>query len=299
MDFLNRMTEVIDYIEDHITEDFSLTRVADIVCCNAYQFGRIFSFVLGITITEYLRNRRLSLAALDLQSGDSKVIDVALKYGYNSPESFARAFRELHGMSPREACTPGALLRMYPRISFQLSLKGAINMEYKIVESDIIKGVGIVKNFGQWTVDQECKHWKDRMGERWTFWDDFLYHGENIVLRDKYKLYREPFWQMGVIQTLENGDMVECIGAEDAGGNYPELTQFEVPASTWAVFTARGTLDQDVHPLDVLTAQIYTEWLPSSGFEKSMKYEIQVYGPGNTQDDDYLCDIWIPVKRKA
>ena len=298
MDFLRRMNEVIDYLEEHITENFDINDVAKIVCCNVYQFGRIFSYVVGISLAEYLRNRRLSIAALELQTGKVKVIEVALKYGYNSPESFARAFRDMHGVSPREACTLGVKLRMYPRITFHISLKGDVDMEYRIEQKGIIKGVGVVKNFGKWTTNKEAGHWTEKMGERWGLWDEFLNRGANLIIRDKYKLYREPFWQIGVTHTNENGDIVEAIGAEDAGGDYPEITHFEVPASTWAVFTAKGTLNQKVHPLDALTTQIFSEWLPSSGYEKSMDYEIQVYGPGNTQSDDYTCEIWIPVKRK-
>lgn len=299
MEFLKRMTEVIDYIEEHITENFDVNAVSKIVCCNVYQFGRIFSYVLGISFTEYIRSRRLSIAALELQSGKVKVIDVALKYGYNSPESFARAFRDMHGVSPREACTLGVKLRMYPRISFHISIKGDVDMEYRIEEKGIIKGVGIVKNFGKWTVNKEAENWKEKMGERWALWDDFLNRGANLIIRNKYKLYREPFWQIGVTYTSENGDIIEAIGAEDAGGDYPELTHFEVPASIWAVFTAKGSLNQKIHPIDAVTTRIFSEWLQSSSYEKSMDYEIQVYGPGNTHSDDYTCEIWIPVKKRA
>jgi AraC family transcriptional regulator len=189
MDFLRRMNEVIDYLEEHITENFDLNDVSKIVCCNVYQFGRIFSYVVGISLAEYLRNRRLSIAALELQTGKVKVIDVALKYGYNSPESFARAFRDMHGVSPREACTLGVRLRMYPRITFHISLKGDVDMEYRIEQKGIIKGVGVVKNFGKWTTNKEAGHWTKKMGERWAFWDEFLNCGANLIIRDKYKLY--------------------------------------------------------------------------------------------------------------
>lgn len=295
MDFLNRMTEVIEYIEDHLTEDFNLNELAKIVCCDVYHFGRIFSYVIGIGLTDYLRNRRLSLAALDLQSTPQKVIDVALKYGYQSPESFSRAFRELHGITPREACKPGAKLKMYPRISFQITVKGDLKMNYRIENHGVIKGVGVTKNFGKWTANAEGISWKDQMGERWAFWDQFLNEGQNTIIRDKYKLYKAPYYQMGVTYTDENGDFIESIGAEDAGNDYPELTRFEVPACTWAIFTATGTLSQDEHPIDKLTTEIYSNWLPSSGYKIAMNYTIEVFGPGNTQNDDYNCEIWIPV----
>ncbi|MGM1049249.1 MAG: helix-turn-helix transcriptional regulator [Bacillota bacterium] len=157
MEFLHRMNKVIDYIEAHIEEDFDINEVAAIVCCSVYQFGRIFSYVVGISFTEYIRNRRMSLAALELQSGMVKVIDVAQKYGYDSPESFARAFRQRHGISPRESFTNGAKLKMYPRHSFQISIKGVTDMEYRIEQRGIIKGVGVVKNFGKWTSNADAE----------------------------------------------------------------------------------------------------------------------------------------------
>lgn len=297
MDFLSRMTRVIAYIEAHITDDFDLGDLAGIICCNIYQFGRIFSYVVGISLAEYVRNRRLSLAALDLCEGKAKVIDVALQYGYSSPESFTRAFKEMHGLSPREAAAPGARLRMYPQISFQITIKGDIGMEYKIVDRDVIKGVGVVKNFGKFKMNEQAEDWHDRMGEVWQFWDSFLDEGANLILRDKYGLYRAPLWQMGVNYTDSDGNLIVSIGAEDDGGCYPELTNFEVPASSWAVFTARGTLDQNDHPINALTTKIFSEWLPSSGYEQSMPYQMEVYGPGDTGSEEYCCDIWVPVQK--
>jgi AraC family transcriptional regulator len=259
MDFLDRMTRVIDHIEEHINDDFDFNDLSGIICCNVYQFGRIFSYVVGISLAEYVRNRRLSLAALELSRGEIKVIDVALKYGYSSPESFARAFKDMHGVSPREAAVPDAKLRMYPRITFYISIKGDMDMEYKIVDRDVIKGVGIVKNFGKFKINEQAEHWTERMHDVWLFWDHFLDYGENIIIRDKYKLYKAPLWQMGVNYTDPDGNLVVSIGAEDGGGNYPELTKFEVPASTWAVFTARGTLNQSEHPINALTTRIFME----------------------------------------
>lgn len=297
MDFLSRMGAVVDYIEEHITEDMDYNELAKLVSCGVYQFGRIFSYVVGISLSDYIRRRRLSLAALELQEGNSKVIDIALKYGYSSPDSFARAFHNLHGITPKEACTLGAKLRLYPRITFHITIKGDDGMDYRIQEKDVFTVVGVVKNFGKWTANQEGQDWKDRMGDIWRYWDQFLNGEMNQIVRDKYKLYRAPLWQVGVTHTLDNGETVIAIGAESAGGEYPELQTFTVPASTWAVFTAKGKLNQDEHPIDALLTRITSEWLPSSGYIKSMNYELEVYGPGNTEDEDYICEIWIPIKK--
>lgn len=298
MEFLSIMTEVVDYIEDHITDDIDFNDIAKIVCCGVYQFGRIFSYVVGISLSEYIRRRRLTLAALELQSSDVKVIDVALKYGYNSPDAFTRAFSNMHGVTPKEASSLGVKLRLYPRISFHISIKGDVDMEYRIVEREEIKVVGVIKNFGKWTANSEASTWQEKMGDIVVFWDEFLDEGMNAKIRDEYKLYRAPFYQIGVTQTLDNGETVLAIGAEADGKEYSDLEVFTVPASTWAVFTAKGTLNQNEHPIDTLMTRIVSEWLPSSGYVKSMNYEIEVYGPGNTQSDEYTCDIWIPVKRK-
>lgn len=169
MDFLERMTRVTDYIEAHLAEDFALQDLAGIVCCDVYQFGRIFSYVVGMSLAEYVRRRRLSLAALELSHGGCKVIDVALKYGYSSPESFARAFRELHGVSPREASEPGIRLRMYPRISFHITVKGDTGMEYQLVDRGVIKCVGVVRNFGKVRINEQAERWTEKTPDVWKF----------------------------------------------------------------------------------------------------------------------------------
>lgn len=296
MEFLRRMNDVITFMENHLMEDFEISEVAKIVCCDVYQFGRIFSYVTGFSLMEYIRKRRLSLAALELQTTRTKVIDVSLKYGYQSPEAFSRAFREMHGITPREACARGAVLKLFPRITFQISLKGDAEMEYRMEKMGVIKGVGISKTFGKWTAGSDETGWKERMGNRWAFWDTYLNGGMDKRIFG-YGLYRAPLWQIGVIHTLENGETVESIGAESDGRDYPDLEEFEIPAATWAVFTAKGSLNGSNHPLEKLTTQIFAEWLPSSGYKKSVEYELQVYGPGNTCDDNYTCEIWIPVEK--
>ena len=299
MDFLSRMTRVVDYIEEHIAEDMDMSEVAKIVCCGAYQFGRIFSYVVGVSLSEYIRRRRLSLAAVELQSGDAKVIDVAMKYGYESPDAFARAFGAMHGITPREACNPGVKLRLYPRIRFHITIKGEQDMQYRIVEMPQFTVVGVVKNFGRWTANREGKDWKERSGAVWTFWDEYLNGDMNKIVRDTYKLYRPPFWQVGVTHTLDNGDTVLAIGAQAREGErYPDLAAFPVPAATWAVFEARGTLSQDEHPIGELMTRIMADWFPSSGYERSMNYDLEVYGPGDTGSQDYVCEVWIPVFRR-
>lgn len=299
MDFLSRMNQVVEYIENHLTDDIEFNELASIVCCSVYQFGRIFSYVVGVSLSEYVRRRRLSQAALELQSGSHKVIDVAIKYGYNSPDAFTRAFQAMHRVVPKEACALGVKLRMYPRITFHISIKGDADMEYRIEEKGIVHCTGVVKNFGKVLVNKDAGHWTEERPDVWKFWDYFLDEGENITIRDKYKLYRAPFWQVGMDITMDNGDLIVHIGAEArVGEEYSELTGFEIPAHTWAVFTCKGTLNQKVHPVTQTMTRVLTEWLPSSGYELVKGITLESYGPGNTQSDDYFCELWLPIEKQ-
>lgn len=299
MDFLKRMNRVIDYIEEHLTGDIDFNELAGIVLCSVYQFGRIFTYVVGVSLSEYVRRRRLSQAALELQSGRYKVIDVAVKYGYNSPDSFARAFQNMHGVTPKEASSLGVVLRLYPPISFHISIRGDVDMEYRIEETGRISCVGVVKNFGKVTVDSEAPHWTEARPDVWKFWDNFLDYGENLIIRDKYKLYRAPFWQVGMDTVTASGETVVHIGAEARENeDYPELTRFDIPAHKWAVFTCRGTLNQNVHPIAQTMTRVLSEWLPSSGYDPIQGVTLETYGPGSTQSDDYFCELWLPVKER-
>ncbi len=299
MDFLNRMNQVVEYIEGHLTDDIDFNDLASIVCCSVYQFGRIFAYVVGASLSEYIRRRRLSQAALELQMGKHKVIDIAVKYGYNSPDAFTRAFQTMHGVTPKEACAFGVKLRLYPPITFHISIKGDVSMEYRIEEKSVMHCAGIVRNFGKVKVNEDIQHWTEARPDVWKFWDHFLDEGENIIIRDKYKLYRWPLWQVGFNEILDNGDTVVKIGAEvREGEEYPELTKFDIPAHTWAIFTCKGTLNQKVHPITQTMTRVLSEWLPTSGYELIKGIDLETYGPGDTQSDDYICELWLPVKKK-
>jgi len=130
------------YVEDNLTSEINQDVLARIACCSAYNFYRMFSFITDISLTEYIRRRRLTLAAIELQNGDVKVIDLALKYGYDSPVSFTRAFQALHGVTPTEARAGGVTLKAYPRISFQISIKGEKEMDYRIENKEAFQVFG-------------------------------------------------------------------------------------------------------------------------------------------------------------
>src|SRR5690554_7380988 len=145
MDSLRSMNNALAYIEEHLTEEIDYSEVSKIAYCSKYHFKRMFSFLAGISLSEYIRRRRLTLAALDLKDRDLRVIDVAIKYGYNSADSFSHAFHSLHGILPSEARSENTQLKAYPRMTFQLSIKGGCEMNYRIVEKGPFKLVGFKK----------------------------------------------------------------------------------------------------------------------------------------------------------
>ena len=143
MEWLKKLSAAIDYIENNLDSDLSYEEAAQIACCSVFYFQRIFSYVAGISLSEYIRRRRMTQAAFELQRTDAKVIDVALKYGYTSPTSFNRAFQSVHNISPAAAKNMGSTLNAYPAIHFSVQVTGGNAMPYHIAEKQSMRIVGV------------------------------------------------------------------------------------------------------------------------------------------------------------
>ena len=169
MDWLKGMNDVAGYIESHLNQRLSYRIMAGMVGCSVYEFSRIFSFMTGMPVSEYIRRRRLSQAALDLQQRQVKVIDAALQYGYDSPTAFARAFRELHGVSPSQARRPGVVLKTYPPLSFQLTIQGVSPMEFRMEHTEEFKIVGLVDRG-----NPDCQDYMDSKPVLGPLWRRFM-----------------------------------------------------------------------------------------------------------------------------
>ena len=144
MDSLNSMNKALIYIEEHLTEDIDYNEISKIAFCSEYHFKRMFSYLSGISLSEYIRRRRLTLAALDLKNRNLRIIDVAIKYGYNSADSFSRAFQSMHGILPSEARSENTKIKAFPRMTFQLSIQGGCAMNYRIVEKEPFNLIGFM-----------------------------------------------------------------------------------------------------------------------------------------------------------
>lgn len=290
MDLLEKMNGAVKYIEEHLTNDIDLKEVARQALCSEYHFSRMFSFLTGVTLSEYIRRRRLTLAAFELKDSNVKVIDIAIKYGYSSPDSFARAFQNLHGVTPSEARNNGHLLKAYPPITFHLSIKGGIEMNYRIEEKGEFSIVGIKKR-----VPIIFNGVNPEIAAMWESLD-----GETI--RNLKKLSNiEPLGLLSASTNFSEGRMQEkgeldhYIGVATTKECPENLTQLSVPASTWAVFEAIGPFPET---LQDVWGRIYSEWFSSSNYEQIEGPEILWNADKDVTSPTFKSEIWIPVLRK-
>lgn len=289
MDSLSRMNEAMAYIEAHLDEEMDYGKIAQIACCSEYHFKRMFSFLSGISLSEYIRRRKLTLAAFDLKDRELRILDVAVKYGYTSADAFSRAFQSLHGILPSEARQEGKLLKAYPRMTFQLSIQGGCEMKYRIVEKESFKIVGFKKRVPM--VFSGINPEIAKMTGLLT---------PEVILRLKSISNAEP---RGIISASANftegrmeekGELDHYIGVATVGYEPAEFDELEVAAGTWAVFESVGPFPET---LQTIWGRIYSEWLPSSGYEVVEGPEMLWNESPDTSNPAYRSEIWIPVRK--
>lgn len=285
MDALDRLSQAMKYIEANLADTISFDEIAKRACCSTYHFQRMFPFITGVSLSEYIRRRRLTLAAFELQATDSKVIDVAMKYGYESPEAFARAFKNLHGIMPTAARDAGVSLKAYPRMSFHISIKGDVEMNYRIVQRKPFKMFGVAASIhsDQQTAFSEVPKFREKCDEDGSV--DLMNgllgrFGDTMLHAALYGHTKESFKYM-ICYHLPQGLEV------------PEpLTTLEVPELTWAVFP-----EPECDNLQKLWVRLYSEWFPTSGYEQVEGPTFEMYY-GMARHGNTSAEIWIPVKKK-
>ena len=290
MDWITGISKAIDYIEEHITEPTDYTRAAKEACSSPFNFQRVFALLCGYTLGDYVRMRRLTLAGEELLSTDAKVIDVALKYGYDSPESFSRAFTRFHGVSP-SAVRKGAAIRSFSRICVKLILTGGSIMEYRIEKKQAAKIICRRREFTKPGDDYTNREIPE-------FWNECGRDGSIQKLCGYIKDSAQFKGLLGVCFSTEMTDsgFPYGIGAEYDGESDPQDFEIvEIPAYTYAVFTVRGKMPDAFRET---YRKICTEFFPQSGYEYGNGVEIEVYPSADVQNPDYSCEIWIAVKPK-
>ncbi|GED24338.1 putative HTH-type transcriptional regulator YdeE [Brevibacillus agri] len=289
MDLLQKLNEALDYIEEHLAGEIDFKEVARVACCSEYHFKRMFSSLAGIPLSEYIRRRRITLAAFDLKDSKLKVIDIAVKYGYNSPDSFARAFAQMHGVTPSEARASGQSLKAYPRMTFHLSIKGGSAMNYRMEEKEAFRIVGLKKR-----VPLIYNGVNPEIAAMWASLD-----AEKIRLLKSLSNV-EPLGMLSASTNfsdgrLDNGELDHYIGVATTLDCPESLAKLEVPASTWAVFEAVGPFPDT---LQDVWGRIYSEWFLSSGYELAEGPEMLWNADKDTTSPTFRSEIWIPVVKK-
>ena len=290
MDWITGISKAIDYIEEHITEPTDYARAAKEACSSPFNFQRVFALLCGYTLGDYVRMRRLTLAGEELLSTDAKVIDVALKYGYDSPESFSRAFTRFHGVSP-SAVRKGAAIHSFSRICVKLILTGGSIMEYRIEKKQAAKIICRRREFTKPGDDYTNREIPE-------FWNECGRDGSIQKLCGYIKDSAQFKGLLGVCFSTEMTDsgFPYGIGAEYDGESDPQDFEIvEIPAYTYAVFTVRGKMPDAFRET---YRKICTEFFPQSGYEYGNGVEIEVYPSADVQNPDYTCEIWIAVKPK-
>jgi AraC family transcriptional regulator len=289
MDILTQLNRAMTYIEDHIDDDMMLEDVASVTAYSPYHFGRLFYYIADMPLSEYIRKRKLSLAAMKLQSGNEKVIDIAIMYGYDSADSFTRAFVKQHGVTPSQARQPGVNLTIFPPLTFQIKIEGAHAMNWRIEEREAFEVIGVDRRFKN-----------DESDKISGFWDEKFKDGSLERLRNQVK--RNDL--IGVCGHMDekSGDFMYMIGLfTDENTDTSGFTTITTPASKWAVFRSEE-FEQNPGGTEIpkLFESAYKEWLPSSGYDKvegvaSEIYDMEIYGV--TDKGKYFEEVWLSVKK--
>lgn len=282
MEYLKRMNDALDYIENNLDGEIDYDIAASKAYCSVFYFQRMFSFIAEITLSEYIRRRRLTLAAFELQNSNVKIIDLAIKYGYDSPDAFTRAFQKLHGRIPSKARNAGTTLKAFPRIAFHISIKGDVEMDYRIEEKEAFKIVGIKRHYQGPNDDESVVK---------LFWNELYEKG---LLKEVSDLSTgTPKGVHGFIQVLGE-EKVDYMIASISDHQPPVGMSSEViPKSTWAVFELTGPINTT---LETAWKRIFTEWLPTSNYKYAETIDIECFPyDGNKEANNYKFEIWLPV----
>lgn len=292
MDWIAGIQRAIDYVEEHITEPIDYEEVAKRAYSSSFHFQRVFSILCGFTLGEYIRCRRLSLAGSRLLHSDDKIIDIALRYGYDTPESFSRAFTRFHGIAPSQARNSHAVLKSFSRLSVKLILNGGSTMHYRIETKDAFQLIGRKKKVSgneELTAAEISDFWRQCSTDgtiealcRYAPEDNIF--GDCIVGASFGKDAADEAFPYA-IGTPYNGLPV----TEEA------FTLEEIPAHTYAVFPCVGKMPE---AFQTLYRQIYSEFFPSSEYQPCGGTDFEAYPSADVSSPDYRCEIWVAVEKK-
>lgn len=288
MDWISGIQRALDYIEDHITDELDYGDIARQAACSGYYFQRLFGILCGMSLGEYIRARRLTLAGIELAVTGAKIIDVALKYGYESPESFSRAFVRFHGVTPSEAKRDGSRLKSFSPLTVHITLKGGQIMDYKIIEKESFT---VLEKVESQSVEDD-KH-LNTVPDFWT-----RSHQDGTV-KTLLEQTSDTAFIYGICYGNTPTDAKQfdysIAAAYDADKPIPKGFRIrQIPARTWVVFECLGAMPEAIQGL---WHRIYTEFFPTAEYQPTYEMDIEAYPAGEMNSADYRCEIWVPVAK--
>lgn len=286
-DWLQKLNRSIAYIESNLAGTVDYGEAAKIALCSVYHFQRFFSYIAEIPLSEYIRRRRLTLAAFELQNSDVKVIDIALKYGYDTPEAFSRAFKMMHGAAPTAARDKSVLLKAYPCISFNISIKGDTEMNYRIEESDSREMYGVEIEIS--TIDNQNFIAVPK------FWETCRADGTIDKIREAGNLDGSIPLHAAIYNCTDTANSYMIGYFAPKSGPPKDFAKLSIPASVWAVFpTEELGMAEAAEQAGSMWKRIFTEWFATSGYELAPAVpEMELhFNKGNGR---FITEIWIPV----
>ena len=277
MEWMQRLNQSIEYIEEHITEELDYERVAQVVGCPSYYFQQMFLYMTNMTLREYIRRRRLSLAAVELQKDSGKVIDIAVKYRYESPTAFTRAFKSFHGVVPSALKTENIPLQAFPPIQFHVSMDGGLPLKFRVEEKAAFRVLGV-----SCPLNKELAQNFEVIP---TVWDTALADGTLTKLSALQE--SRPQGLLGIsVHHTEDWKYLIAVRSDRKEDSFEE---YHIPACKWAIFEGRGTNLS----LQELEKRVIAEWLPTSGYTYANSPDIEVYIKADPQEAVY--EYWIPI----
>ena len=296
MEWITAMQQAITYMEEHLLEDVNYEDVAKQVYISNYEFHRAFSFLTGMTANAYIRSRRLSLAAREIVNTDASITEIALKYGYDTPEGFTKAFTRFHGIAPKFARDGAAKLKLFNPLVIKISVEGGKTMDYKIVQTKAQKFIALVRSFKNEIINDDENH---EIPDFWAECNEKQMLGPLYMLRPdgKRDLYGLCTPTCEGSETFEYG--IGIIADEDtAQYDEKELKKagfriWDVKPGTYVVFECIG---DDGDCISDTWAKFYKEFLPQMGYEAEEETDYEKYFDQGREG--LFCELWIPIKKK-
>ncbi|MDD5936519.1 MAG: AraC family transcriptional regulator [Clostridiales bacterium] len=284
MNILYGMNQAIEYLEENMQGDIDFQKAAEFTGYSSAYFQRIFTCIAQITVVEYVRKRRMTLAAAELKDSNIQILDLAIKYGYHSADAFTKAFRSFHGVTPSEARNSTTRVNSFSPLRFHISVEGTTEMKYRMEQRKAMRVIGIQRHF---VAPEDDEHAVD------TFWNEVFRNGmyeKLLALCDG-----QPHGVHGFMQVVDETHVDYMIGVFSRHEVIDGTSEFIVPASMWAIFEQKGSI-HDTMP--ILWKQIFDEWLPALEVQHAETTEIECFPyEGDRSSKEFQYEIWIPIKK--